>query len=322
MSKKKNIRVIPDKIRKKLRLIKNKTIIVGHSIQITKSDIKQNQWINIGLSCQENEVKYSGTFIPQDSAGKFSDINVHGEVIIRKDLPKETAYNYVDTPNYGDSYYGYHEVALPYKRYPRDFIPPYFYEIAASYDNALEDIGIYIFSFRIIEPLTIDSKDFDKRLFHCLNLMQENIGGFDIFSNQDEMHTTASSIALDWEILPPGKIGHRLRQIALHKNLSQYDLDTIENRLSFFESLNPKNIIIGTSGLQRYLGAMIRDNLVVFENIKYGNAIYIMYENWKELSTKSRTELLSGRFGINFDRVIHKDGWEKSVRKIIAHHSK
>ena len=76
----------------------------------------------------------------------------------------------------------------------------------------------------------------------------------------------------------------------------------------------------GISGLQRYFGAIIEDDLVVFENTRYGNAIYIMYNNWQELSTLSRIELMSGKYGSDFDRVVHTSKWEDKVKKLISEH--
>ncbi len=51
--------------------------------------------------------------------------------------------------------------------------------------------------------------------------------------------------------------------------------------------------------------------------MEYGNALYTMFEDWQTLSQKSRIELLSGRYGKNFERVVHKKGWKERVRKII-----
>ena len=82
-------------------------------------------------------------------------------------------------------------------------------------------------------------------------------------------------------------------------------------------SLKPAKLVYGLSGFERYFGGLIKDDLVVFENIEYGNAIYIMFENWRELSQKTRTELLSGRFGRNFERVMHGSGWKGKVKAVI-----
>lgn len=60
---------------------------------------------------------------------------------------------------------------------------------------------------------------------------------------------------------------------------------------------------------------MLEDDLVVFENIEYGNAIYILYDDWDEISKLSRIDLLSGRAGSNFDRIIHSGNWKEEVRK-------
>jgi hypothetical protein len=90
-----------------------------------------------------------------------------------------------------------------------------------------------------------------------------------------------------------------------------------ESRYDFFESLDAKNIIVGSSGFRRYFGALLEENLVVFENIQYGNAIYVMYDNWEKLSQQNRLDLISGRLGDQFDRVIHRDGWQEEVKYLV-----
>jgi hypothetical protein len=42
-----------------------------------------------------------------------------------------------------------------------------------------------------------------------------------------------------------------------------------------------------------------------------------MRDNWQELSQRSRTELLNGPW-VNFDRVIHRPGWQLRVRGIVG----
>ncbi|MDZ1756463.1 hypothetical protein M2Z52_26545, partial [Klebsiella pneumoniae] len=80
----------------------------------------------------------------------------------------------------------------------------------------------------------------------------------------------------------------------------------------------PKKIVTGNSTFSNYIGAMLEDDLVVFENIEYGNAIYILYDDWDEISKLSRIDLLSGRAGSNFDRIIHSGNWKEEVRKKVA----
>ncbi len=85
----------------------------------------------------------------------------------------------------------------------------------------------------------------------------------------------------------------------------------------FFMTLEPQKLVFGTSGFRRYFGALMRDDLVVFENIEYGNAVYVMFEEWEELSKKSRIDLLSGKYGESFERVLHTSGWKSKLRSII-----
>lgn len=81
-------------------------------------------------------------------------------------------------------------------------------------------------------------------------------------------------------------------------------------------SLKPQNLIQGTSQFQRYFGAKFAEDLVVFENVEYGNAIYLMFGNWEELSQKSRTELLSSG-STDFIRIPHTKTWKIRLRRIV-----
>jgi hypothetical protein len=57
----------------------------------------------------------------------------------------------------------------------------------------------------------------------------------------------------------------------------------------------------------------------VFENLNYGNAIYVIYERWEELSRRSRIDLLKGpREG--FERIPHNDNWERRLKDVLHEH--
>ncbi len=42
-----------------------------------------------------------------------------------------------------------------------------------------------------------------------------------------------------------------------------------------------------------------------------------MFENWEELSQRSRIELLSGRYEEGFVRVVHSGNWQDQVIAIL-----
>lgn len=52
---------------------------------------------------------------------------------------------------------------------------------------------------------------------------------------------------------------------------------------------------------------------------QYGNAVYVMYEDWEILSRRSRVELLTGPRE-NFDRIEHRKGWKDILRAIVHDH--
>ena len=52
------------------------------------------------------------------------------------------------------------------------------------------------------------------------------------------------------------------------------------------------------------------------ENIDYGNALYILFDNWQEICQMSRIDILK-RHEHDFIRIIHKDGWQKALKRHI-----
>lgn len=80
--------------------------------------------------------------------------------------------------------------------------------------------------------------------------------------------------------------------------------------------MNPKSYIVGKGGFSRYIGAKLGDELVVFENIRYGNALYVLYESWETVSKRSRLDLIQGT-DADFERIPHVDGWAEQLRAAV-----
>ncbi|MCK4814370.1 hypothetical protein KA005_01260, partial [bacterium] len=219
-------------------------------------------------------------------------------------------------------YKGTHDVTWTKEKWPRDFIAPHLSSIKIECSDSSSNIENYAFKFEVSEVLDKEADDFEDRLLECLNILQENIYKSDIAVAGSTFSDYLQTIQLSWEILPPGTKEEAIERLFRGLKPTKNQIDTAGDRFEFFEKLNPQKIVYGTSGFQRYFGALLNYDLIIFENIRYGNAIYIMYTYWKELSTKSRIELLSGRYSDDFDRVIHKPGWKKKVKEIIEKHIK
>ena len=317
MAWKKNFRKVPQKVLSKLNVIAGPHIVVGCVKRITRESIESGQYFHLEIELNEDGLSFQESIIPSPEQGKHSFWNINGREIVRKDLPKETHYNLVDAPNYGDSYKGTHTVSLPYEKYPRDFIAPRNTTINIECSDTSNNLTHYIIKFELSEVLDRDSKEFDDRLFDCLNLLQENIGDCGIEQAGITLYDYIQTLHVAWDILPPGTIEEAIDRIFHGRQPTEQESQIVNERYDFFITLDPQNLVYGRSGFQRYFGALIEDNLIVFENVKYGNAIYIMFSDWEELSQQSRVDLLSGRFSNDFERVTHVGDWQKKVTKII-----
>ncbi|RPJ76641.1 MAG: hypothetical protein EHM20_07190 [Alphaproteobacteria bacterium] len=314
---KKNLRKIPPEILEKVKNISSRYLVVSATKKYKTGQLFGGILLHLGVSLDEKGLHFPKYIVPSGDQGSYSNRNINGEEIIRKDLKKRTGYSSIEAPNWGDPYKGYHTVDLPYEYYPKEFIPPIETEILLYSPNTRPSLEEYILVFKVNEVLDKTSPQFKRMLLRNINLMQENIGAIGVESSDKPMREYITTLNLSWEILPPGTKDEAINRLFKGREISREERDVAEDRYKYFMSLRPSRLIYGSSGFRRYFGAMIREDLVVFENILYGNAVYIMFTNWKELSKKTRLELLSGKYGKEFDRVQHKKGWKTTVKLII-----
>jgi hypothetical protein len=313
----KNFRSIPTRISSKVKQLPDRYLIVSCLKKYSATDISKGVLSHLGVSLDSKCLHLPTSIMPKPTQGKHSDRNINGQEIVRRDLGLLTLYHSVDVPNWGDSYNGTHSVDLPYKAYLRDFISPHLVQITMECPNTAAAASTYGILFKMDEVLDKKSADFDDRLFDLVNILQENISYCDVYPSKSGYQDYIKTLHLNWDILPPGQMASFIKSMGGgNGNNPQYN-QIIQQRYDFLMSLTPVELLVGTSGFLKYCGAKINGNLVVFDNPKYGNAAYVMYDTWSDLSKKSRTELLSGRLGNNFDRIIHNKGWEKEVRSLI-----
>lgn len=312
-----NLNKIPKDIRVKVNKISNQQIVVGCAKIYSIDDLTKGSLNHLGIKDSKDGLQIPGEIVPSVNRGKYSQRNMEGQEVIRKDLPMETYSITFDAPNYGDSSKGTHDVTWTKERYVREHISPALAQIKMESMLAKEESGKIIIKFEVSEILDKKSKDFEKRLLASLNLLQENIGSHGVESAGVKFDDYRKTMKVDWEIFPLGTREEALARVTKGRSVSSEEKQQFEERYDFYRSLKPEKEVYGTSGFSRYFGALIKDELVVFENLQYGNAIYVMHENWQTLSQKSRTELLSGRYGKSFQRVEHRPGWKLSVKKII-----
>ncbi|MDG7000600.1 MAG: hypothetical protein JRN15_16010 [Nitrososphaerota archaeon] len=201
---KKNIRKIPKSVELQLRKIQGDQVVAACYRIYEVDKIRAGDLIHLGIRMDGDSLHISEpSVIPPVESGRYSDRNINGYEVVRKDLPKETHYNSVDTPNWGDQHNGTHTVDLPYEKYPRDFFPPQLSQIRIGVKDSSPGLARYLLTFEVDRPLDRTSKTFENDLLECLNLLQENVGTCGAMKAGATMKEYMQDVKVSWEILPP-----------------------------------------------------------------------------------------------------------------------
>jgi hypothetical protein len=317
----KSFRSIPSRIEQKLRGMKGHGIVVGCVARLKASDIRDGAYVHLEITLENGTPRFPGRIVPHPSAGRASSVNANGEEVVRRDLPMLTRTFTMETPNFGDWSKGSHDISFDREVYQREFVAPTENEIVIELVGE-EGSGAdksFIFRFTVDQPLIVGAKNFQSDLMRLLNLLQESVGVADVFETGASLEDYLRTIHVNWEILPPGERDSNIAKIASGvRNADEETRKRIIDRYDFFEKLKPEALIHGTGGFRRYFGAKFTNDLVAFENMEYGNAVYVMLKDWEEASKKTKQELLAtGKQGDEFFRFVHTDGWKSKVTEII-----
>lgn len=310
---KKSFRKIPDRIAKKISELSGDLVIVAATKAVSCADIAAGLYAQIGLSLgTDGELKVSDQALPDPTSGRFARWNVEGRTIKRHDLPKiKKTYSW-ETPNFGDgATYGYHTSSRVREVYQVEEIEPRLLEIVCEVLKAPPEEGSeYVFKFQISQPVDKRMESFEREILFYINVLQEACGASDVFNSDTTREEFLGTISLDWEIFPPGTMDEIKARITSGTHaLNSALLGEVSNRVKLFSKLKPIAYLRGTGGFGSYIGAQYADDLIVFENVRYGNALYVLYDDWRSISQRSRLELIKGT-SKNYDRFPHIVGWE------------
>lgn len=314
---KRNIRIIPRSVLDKVKGFSTDTCLASCVAKISTDEIKAGRYRHLKMRWTETGLEFEARVLPLPEMGKYSFINVYGFTLVRKDLGLMDDSVSFETPNYGDWSKGSHTVEFWYKKYQRDYVGPKQLEILIEHLGEDVRAAAQTFKFTVDEVLQSKKRTFRASLLSNLNLLQENIGNYDVFPSGATIEEYLKTLYVNWEILPPGEREDNLNRILTnvpHDNPRVRD--RIVERYDFLAGLKPQDFVRGTNGFRAYFGARFANDLVAFENIDYGNAIYVMFDEWQQLSKRSRIELLSGT-GEGFVRIPHNQGWKNRLTNVI-----
>jgi hypothetical protein len=314
---KKNFRKVPEFITNRIKVLNSNNVIIATIVKINKNQIEDLQFRNLNLQLNDNHISFKNQYIPENTVGLFSRKNIDGYKIVHKDQDEIRKLFYLgERPFYGDWKKGSFSLNVSRKVYPSDDIPPRELSITTELLEETENDFKIKVSVDII--ININDENFDEELFFVINLLQENIHSVNVFSSETTREEYLRTLSLTWDVFPPGERNNDLELIMRgSRNLTPKKVEEIQNKYDYLVALNPVEIILGLSGMRKYFGAKFSDNLVVFENLNYGNAIYVLFENWEELSQMSRTEIQTRPVN-EYIRIKHTANWQQSLERIIA----
>jgi len=308
---KRNLLKIPLAILDRIRSFDQDDVVAATVKLLRPQDVPD--YGHLGLAIADGALTAPEPGPPPPSSGKYSTANLYGMEKVRRDLPKEPKEFGFWAPSWGSG--SYHWVSHTRDVYRRDFYPPK--EVNLSIE-VLETRGNdFVVKFAIDQVISRRTPHFERELLYNLNLLQENVGAVGVFPSATTLQEYAATVHVDWQILPPGSVDEIVASMLKGKRpITAQQRTVMEERIAVMAKLKPEAFIAGSDGFLRYFGAKFGDDFVVFENARYGNALYLMYDDWQALSQKSRVELLAGDRG-RFDRIIHQPGWVQQLTETV-----
>lgn len=309
---KRNFTKIPPSIAKAVAAIDTPLVAVAQTKAIPLSDIEKGLYKHLGLTADNGNAIAVDSVVPPANSGKWSTRNREGWERKRRDLPKITKTYSWETPNFGDaSTYGTHTTSRDREVYQVEYDEPRAHTIKTEILKASEDTPPSVLvKFSLEDLIDSQGEGFEKELLWALNVLQENTGVAGVYSSDATRKDYLGTIALDWEVFPPGTADEIIAAFRKKRKGKATKADTImEERLTLFSSLKPTHFLAGTAKFAAYVGAKFAEDLVVFENVQYGNALYVLYDDWRDISRRSRIDLIKGT-SERFDRFVHTEGWD------------
>lgn len=316
MSKNIHFRKIPDFIEHELSRINSRYVVVAAIFNASKTDISRNAFQKYGITINDGTVQMPNSIAPNQLDGLYARRNRNGIIWTLKNLPKVTKSYSWSTPNFGDPDKGYHTTYMDRDVYQRRFEPPRDWDINLSIVSETTDI--------VRLKATIDNvfdqqdSNFRNDLFFAINLIQEQFRDCHVLNAEMSDEELARTTIVGWEIFPPGTLDNVIQTVTERmRNPSDSRKQIIQQRTQALDRLKPSEYIVGMGMNTRYFGAKFGNNIVAFENADYGNALYILFDNWQDISQMSRIDILK-RHERDYIRIIHKEGWEEKLRGVIT----
>lgn len=291
------------------------TFYVGRARTFSTADLAGGVLTNLGVGWDGVSVTHTESIVPPIGNGRWSKYNVDGRQNVRKDLPKvDKVIGGWQTPNFGDWDKGSHTHSSVRRVFQRETW--YAQQLGILIDAGDPLDGQVPMAFRV--DRVFDRNNLNERdLRLAISLLRENIHAHaSIVPTQLSVADWLADQRVTWEILPRGEASFGRVVERLKANPSSPRIREMQDRYQAIDSMHPGAVVVGDGEFSRYFGFKFRDDLVVLENLDYGNALYAMYEDWSLLSQRSRVDLLADA-NAHYDRIIHRAGWQDRLKLLL-----
>lgn len=310
----------PKHIEIEIKALSSETFYIGSSRIYDTQDFPASKFARLGVIIEDDSVHTPAATVPPPLA-RWSKWNANGRVITHKDEQKiSRSVGGWMVPNYGDWNRGSHVYSGTREVYRRSVI--HGKGLSISMERTAPEPGKTRIAFRVDRLFDTSVTDPDDLLMAC-SLIRECTGlEAQVVPGDVTMAEWLTAQDIKWEILPEGTVlsedvGHFAR-LSASPDQRKRALAYIQ-RSDFIRTLNHQRIAIGTGGFGRYVAYIFRDDLVILECLTYGNAMYMMYDDWATLSRRSRLSLLADP-SAQYDRIVHAGKWKDAVRNALRLH--
>ena len=202
---KSNYRRIPPFVNEALNKIDSDIILVSAIKKIGRAEIADGRYVHLGLSLNHNEIITSGPVTPPIDVGKWSERNISGWDLKRKDLPMVQKTWTFESPNFGDgARNGYTMRSWTKDVYQHQIFEPQGMTVEATILDA-QSADYVAVRFSLQPMLKRSMAEFDLMLLWSINVLQENAGVTNVFASNASDKDYKQTIALDWQIFPPSR---------------------------------------------------------------------------------------------------------------------
>jgi len=249
--------------------------------------------------------------------GRISRINAEGYNIVHKNQKMETCYRTVEWTwkqwagrGYTKEVTEFREV--PYKRYPRTFVPPEALEITVSTTKSGQKL--------LVSPEILLRQN-EEKIKHSINLFLELFGHCNILKPDLSNISIPKIVRLNWDVLPPGEYPWdvRFNQVKPFINKAKRgNQSIISKRLEIINDYKPDFAAIGKNGFNGYIVFGFKQkSLYVFESVRTNNATYIFDSNWKSITQLTKKEILTQ--SLQKYRLIHRlKTWGNEISNVLS----